>query len=112
MVFVRHGSVFVSVSPKRLCKVNPAECNEDNSINNTVTAKDQNDISSEEEKSLTKTEDDLQVIAEVLSASEEPRHAAETPKGEPPKLKVNDKIQYRMSNSDEWITASIVGRAG
>ena len=47
MLFVRHGSVSVKVSPYRLCKANPAECNEDNSINNTVTAKDQNDIFSE-----------------------------------------------------------------
>ena len=27
-------------------------------------------------------------------------------------LKVNDKIQYRLHNSDDWIRATVIGRAG
>ena len=36
LVFVRHGSVFVRVSPSRLCKVNPVESNEDGNSQDIV----------------------------------------------------------------------------
>ena len=28
------------------------------------------------------------------------------------KLKVNDQIQYKLNNSNEWIQATVLGRAG
>ena len=60
---------------------------------------------------MTKTDTDSQIISEDVPA-EIPRQAVEPQQTEHTKLKVNDQIQYKMGNSEEWVTARIPGRAG
>ena len=121
VVFVRHGSVFVRVSPNRLCKVNPVECNEDENTQEIVnTGKDdaqrvQKDTSCNGEKSKVSTgteTTDSQIISEEIPKLDDTRPATETQRTEHSKLKVNDRIQYRERNDDEWINARVIGRAG
>ena len=114
VVFVRHGSVFVRVSPNRLCKINPVGNDKDDTAHEIVGKENDNSQtlhkdSGEQHKSLTKT--DSQIISEDVPA-EETRQAVELQRTERSKLKVNDQIQYRMGNSDKWITAKVIGRAG
>ena len=98
MVFVRHGSVFVRVSPNRLCKINPLEYDKDDSAHESVsnekadTQKGHNgDGNVEESKILTKTDTDSQIISEDVPA-EIPRQAVEPQQTEQTKLKVNEQI--------------------
>ena len=121
VVFVRHGSVFVRVSPNRLCKVNPVESNEDGYTQEIVnTGKDdaqivQKDTSCNRENSKVSTgteTTDPQIISEEIPTLDEARQATETQRTERSKLKVNDRIQYRVRNDDEWVNARVIGRAG
>ena len=121
VVFVRHGSVFVRVSPNRLCKVNPVESNEDGYTQEIVnTGKDytqrvQKDTSCNGEKSKVSTgteTTDSQIISEEIPTLDDTRPATETQRTERSKLKVNDRIQYRVRNDDEWVNARVKGIAG
>ena len=119
MVFVRHGSVFVRVSANRLCKINPLEYDLDDMDDNAneIVSNENADAqivhkdSGEQSKILTETDTDSQVISEDVPA-EETKQAVEPQWIERSKLKINDQIQYMMGNSDEWVTAKVIGRAG
>ena len=97
VVFVRHGSVFVRVSPNRLCKIDSVESDEDGSrldivsSGNNAGQLDHKDISYAENREL------------IEETENEP---------ERPKLKINDKIQYKVNDTDEWVTAKVMSRAG
>ena len=121
VVFVRHGSVFVRVSPNRQCKVNSVESNEDGYTKEIVnTGKDDTervhkDTSCYGEKSKVSTgtgTTDSQIISEEIPTLDDTRPATETQRTECSKLKVNDRIQYRLRNDDEWVNARVIGRAG
>ena len=120
VVFVRHGSVFVRVSPNRLCKVNPVESNEDGNLQDIVKT-EKNDAQivqkdtlcfGEKSKISTRIVADSQIISEEIPRLNDTRPATETERTDHSKLKVNDRIQYRASNGDEWVNARVVGRAG
>ena len=113
--------MFVRVSPNRLCKVNPVESNEDGYTQEIVnTGKDdaqivQKDTSCNRENSKVSTgteTTDPQIISEEIPTLDEARQATETQRTERSKLKVNDRIQYRVRNDDEWVYARVIGRAG
>ena len=116
MVFVRHGSVFVRLSPNRLCKINSLEYDKDESAHESVSNEKADTQkghkgNGEQSKILTETDTDSQIISEDVPA-EIPRQAVEPQQTERTRLKVNDQIQYQMGNSEEWVTARITGRAG
>ena len=105
IVFVRHGGIFVRVSPNRLQKVNGYLTDDDK----TDTEKDMQDNSKKEED-----RDSENSVSEEI-----PKATAEIDRDNTPSsqlnmkaLKVNDKIQYKLPNTDYWIRATVIGRAG
>ena len=116
---MRHGSVFVRVSPNRLCKINSVESAEDCSrldivsSGNNAGQLEHKDISYAENRELMEeTETEPEIISEEILSSDKPRTAIETQRTERPKLKINDKIQYKVNDTDKWVTAKVMSRAG
>ena len=75
----------------------------------------QKDTSCNGEKSKVSTgteTTDSQIISEEIPTLDDTRPATETQRTERSKLKVNDRIQYRERNDDEWVNARVIGRAG
>ena len=108
VVFVRHGSVFVRVSQNRLCKINSVETGEDGSrldivsSGNNAVQLEHNDISyTENGELMEETETEPEIISEEIQSSDKPRTATEIQRTERPKLKMNDKIQYKVNDTDE-----------
>ena len=84
LVFVRHGRVFVRVSPNRLCKINSVESDEDGSrldivsSGNNAGQLEHKDISYAENKELMEeTETEPEIISEEKPLSDKPRTATE-----------------------------------
>ena len=118
VVFVRNGIVFVRVSPNRLCKINSVESDEDGSrldivsSGNNAGQLEHKDISYAENRELMdETETEPKIISEEIPSSDKPKKATETQRTERPKLKINDKIQYKVNDTDEWVTAKVISRA-
>ena len=61
---------------------------------------------------MEETETEPEIISEEIPSSDKPRTATETQRTERPKLKINDKIQYKVNDTDEWVTAKVMSRAG
>ena len=66
----------------------------------------------EKSKISTRIVADSQIISEEIPRLNDTRPATETERTDHSKLKVNDRIQYRASNGDEWVNAKVIGRAG
>ena len=131
VVFVRHGGVFVRVSPNRLCKVKPGfdEPWESKNCLNSNTK-------SEDYKIITGTSTEVpinptSVIVESLPAvTPVPPIESDTPSvtssdiihpdsnlpivssNNAETLKRNKQIQYKLPDTEEWIDATVLGRAG
>lgn len=116
VVFVRHGGVFVRVSPNRLCK-----------INNLFEKDTQpNNIESENEKVVTSDNAERNeqikpnhILSETVSNNHErneqqPENVRIQAFNDPDfdHVKKNDQIQYKLSDSDQWTNALVISRAG
>ena len=117
VVFVRHGGIFVRVSPNRLCK---------GEIMKSQTKMDQSDTEQtdsqpHQDKRIMKDRADFQ-ISETVPAEEVPEENAtdaqinieneerHRDKSQPGTFKINDVVKYKIDN--EWVTGAILGRAG
>ena len=123
VVFVRHGGVFVRVSPNRLQKVNSSLADEEekegeNSIKDKT---DENKGHEESTEPHTISEDipapeperiDRQNIEQNRNTPEPERMDRQNIQQNRTTLKPNDSIQYKTHNTDEWIKATVLGRAG
>ena len=125
VVFVRHGAVFVRVSPNRLQKVNKwldstgendvrenqnadVGANAQPEIENTI---DQQMIS--EELPARRLNDDLQTrFEEIPMAGLDRDRQIQDTRMDRKILKPNDNIQYKIQDDDGWIHAKVLGRAG
>ena len=94
VLFVRHGSVFVRVSPNRLCKINSVESDGDGSRLDIVSSGNNagqlrhKDISYAENRELMEEkETEPEIISEEILSSDKPRTATETQRTERPTLK-------------------------
>ena len=107
VVFVRHGGVFVRVSPNRRQKLNSYLTDEDEKKTQHSIIEEKHDNTndeSQETESHTITEAyQLQVTIERL------QHRMYNKYEKPLK---NDSIRYKVQNADEWIKATVLGRAG
>ena len=127
VVFVRHGGVFVRVSPNRLCKVNghiSENTTNDNENENghavTVPTKSTgNDETQSKVDGMSETLEDLKGTLGNTSDDPESNTSAvvqghgQTGSLEPDNtLKDNQCIQYKLPDSDEWTTATVLSRAG
>ena len=115
VVFVRHGGIFVRVSPNRLCK-----------INNDSFNKEEGKM--EEEKVRTIIEKEEHEGQNVKELREKPRisemlgdqnlNQIDENEGQQDHteqikaLRSNDRIQYKMPQSNDWIQATVISRAG
>lgn len=112
VVFVRHGGVFVRVSPNRLQKIKE-DCSQSDQqkkseLPETTDSRkerkpDQQETSEQETKS---------VVTEYFSGSKQEQKSNPSQKSSLA-LKPNDTIQYKMGlEENKWIKATILGRAG
>ena len=114
VVFVRHGGIFVRVSPNRLCKINNDSFKEEGK--------------KEEEKVRTINEEEEHERQNVKELREKPRiseilgdqnlNQIDENEGQQDHteqikaLRSNDRIQYKMPQSNDWIQATVISRAG
>lgn len=111
VVFVRHGGVFVRVSPNRLQKATAGCTQVEEKISDTETTGTNKERTPHQgkasEKQLKKC-----TVSEYLSENKEEQKLPLPPQRNFA-LKTNDNIQYKMGSEDEnWIKATILGRAG
>ena len=119
VVFVRHGGIFVRVSPNRLQKVTDYLTE-----NNTEAKQDYKDCKKKENiDSTTGISEEIPAVTEELNG-DNIQIIQNTPAGtrehtdlqsiqrNKHKLEVNDIIQYKLKNAYDWIKASVIGRAG
>ncbi|XP_053390667.1 uncharacterized protein LOC128553511 [Mercenaria mercenaria] len=118
VVFVRHGAVFVRVSPNRLQKVNNLFDSSDNVSEKQSTHSEwtntqpeiENTRSSDhqmvtEDLPARRLDDDIQTGLDIDRQSEVVIQDRKI-------LKPNDIIQYKKQDTDVWIPAKVIGRAG
>ena len=126
VVFVRHGGIFVRVSPNRLNKIQKLKDGMTGSENPELDSSDKyenmmqvtgNAAKSEMESSSEGSKPDSS-ITEYLSSAEADlnieNHTEEQPinrdTGKRPSIKINDIIKYKMDN--EWFIGTVTSRAG
>ena len=131
VIFVRHGSFYVRVSPNRLIKMgdeftlngeNVSECNEKEPINPDYNDKDsphetqQGDVSreiTETDNRMTSDNDSSEEMQEAryegLPSQEEQTEARQEKQMFP---KVKERIKYKLKDEGKWFAAEIIGRAG
>ena len=110
---MRHGSVFVRVSPNRL-SVAGGHNKESKSRQNITRGDEFADSDTDGEDENVDQTHSLQNQSPFLdhAASDETRHNAKRRKNAKIELKKDDAIQYKMKDDDEWMTASVTGRGG
>jgi hypothetical protein len=116
VVFVRHGGVFVRVSQNRLCKVNTYFA--DNATkDDKQESYDSNDTS---EPKSDQTKSTTVVIETVNHFREDQSNESDNQENVPKEttasallqIKKNENIQYKLPDSEEWISATVLGKAG
>ena len=121
VVFVRHGGIFVRVSPNSLQKVNSylTEDEDEKAVDHGMkdSEKEENidskQCKSEEIPAMTAepNEDNTQIIQNIHAATightDDNVQAIQNSRQ---KLKVNDIIQYKLNNTGDWIKATVTGR--
>ena len=101
MCFVRHGGVFVRVSPNRLQKViNYLRNEDDKNTQYSIEEKKNNDRNEETESHS--------ISEEVYRDTATTQNVQQIRKA----LKADDRILYKVQNADEWTKAMVLGRAG
>ena len=120
VVFVRHGGVFVRVSPNRLSKAENMK-NLTDEVAEDQTHGEQSENQTDQDKGTIKDRVDFQV-SETLPAEEVPEQNATDKHAkienevrhrdivQPDTIKVNNTVGYRIDN--EWVSGTILGRAG
>ena len=126
VVFVRHGGIFVRVSPNRLNKIQKLTDGMTGSENPELNSSDKyenmiqvtgNAAESEMESSSEGSKQDPSITEYLSSAEADPNienHREERPvnrdTGKQPSIKINDIIKYKMDN--EWFIGTVTSRAG
>ena len=108
VVFVRHGGVFVRVSPNRLCKVGDVQMKEQ--TENTSSDKEREVDHNTEVMTEERNKGNKDCFTECLPTKPENKPLA-MPENKL-SVKVKDKIQYKLQNTDDWTTATVLSRAG
>ena len=126
VVFVRHGGIFVRVSPNRLNKIQKLKDGMTGSENPELNSSDKyenmiqvtgNAAESEMESSSEGSKQDFSITEYLSSAEADPNienHREDRPvnrdTGKQPSIKINDIIKYKMDN--EWFIGTVTSRAG
>ena len=106
VVFVRHGAVFVRVSPNRLQKVT-SYLADDEARESEHSLEDRDD-----EKQDEKEKPELHRVSEELPAASPDKEDTQNIQQNRKTPKANVNIQYKLQNTEEWIKATVPGRAG
>ena len=114
VIFVRHGGIFVRVSPNRLTKTHEMATSAEKERNDIEFSVKQNDadtdkIPEDTESSLSET---VPAPIETPEDIPEPNGRMEINRGRGnlKDAKINDVIRYKVN--DEWVTSTIMSRAG
>ena len=107
VVFVRHGGVFVRVSPNRLQNVNSYSTDDD--VDNGTSSKIEDNVDALKEVIENQ---ELHPISEYIPTRELNNDKNQDKQQNRKTPKMYDIIQYKLQNSDEWIKATVTGRAG
>ena len=109
VVFVRHGGVFVRVSPNRLQKVNNYLKRDEEETGGDIEQGLPDKDSEKEEDKGTETS-----ISEAIPREEPALGTDNTANTQQSRkaLKANDQIQYKLQDTNDWIRATVTGRAG
>ena len=109
VVFVRHGGVFVRVSPNRLQKVNNYLKRDEEETGGDIEQGLPDKDSEKEEDKGTETS-----ISEEIPREEPELGTDNTANTQQSRkaLKANDQIQYKLQDTNDWIRATVTGRAG
>lgn len=111
VVFVRHGGVYVRVSPNRLQKATPGCTQVEEKITDTGTTGTYKENMLHQGKTSEKPLKKC-TVSEYLSENKDDQKLPLPPQGNLGQ-KANDNIQYKMGLENEnWIRATILGRAG
>ena len=106
VVFVRHGAVFVRVSPNRLQKVTSYLADDgDRKSEHSLEDKD-------DEKQDEKEEPEPHTVSKELPAASPDKEDTQNIQQNRKTPKANDNIQYKLQNTEEWIKTTVLGRAG
>ena len=106
VVFVRHGAVFVRVSPNRLQTV--TNCLADDRDRKSEHSLEDRDDQKQDEKE----KPEPQTVSEELPAASPDKEDTQNIQQNRKTPKANENIQYKLQNTEEWIRATVLGRAG
>ena len=119
VVFVRHGGVFVRVSPNRLNKVHNTTRMQENESKTSDNPDQFHDI----EEKVKGPRNMESPVSEIISTQKEVQEMGQqnanipnintevdSDRDKQVKVKKNDMIKYKLNN--EWVTGTITGRAG
>lgn len=127
VVFIRHGGIYVRVSPNRLCKIDSHSISDNE---NKATSKSEIEFPkiNKPEKSENKYDEHeispkTNVISEIIGSTKEVQNAIggneagnieiqSTDHDKSIRLKPNDKIKFKLSDTNEWVEATIISKAG
>ena len=108
VVFVRHGSVFVRVSPNRLQQKVKSYLTDENEKKIEHSIEERQDKKKDDnEKTETHT-----ITEEVPVASLDKEDTTQNVQKIRKTVKTNDNIRYKVKDKDEWTIATVLGRAG
>ena len=109
VVFVRHGSVFVRVSPNRLQKVyNYLKRDEEETRGDIEQGLPDKDREKEEDKGTETSISEKIPREEPEPGTDNTANTQQSRKA----LKAYDQIQYKLQDTNDWIRATVTGRAG
>ena len=122
IVFVRHGSVFVRVSPNRLIKAGSEFSTENGNVTDNVQSNPVNkrEIEHRPHEGLqdeVEEQCELQGTGNIQDDAADQQASASTEeenliKGIMEDVQKGDHVEYQLPDSDKWITATILGRGG
>ena len=127
VIFIRHGGVFVRVSPNRLIKAGEEFADEnstdslksdEDSVKSTSNSK-KPDLPTVFEETAEDTEDDDDEIeimeraeARDLQRGEQTARGAEGGNPKLARFRPGQKVKYKKTHTDDWVAGEILGRAG
>ena len=100
VIFVRHGSVFIRVSPNRVIKAGKDFSSDNSFQDNTIT------------KQNTCDNNNPSISGETIGSKKEELTDKEFKHTDNVNLKPNDIIEFRENSEDNWKKATVLSRAG
>ena len=115
VVFVRHGGIFVCVSPNRLCKIKNGSVTEEgeNEEKNGSGVNEKDELERQNVYELIEKPNISEMLGDWnLNHIDFSNEGHQNPTEQIKHLWSNASIQYKMPQSNDWIQANVISRAG